>query len=159
MGKDMGHVISDARKRDEDNRGARLSAGLSEAKALAAERTQAYYDSLDGQLEQAVTAFGYCTHCGHSPKHRPSCPFYEDEMVDTEFGRQLADYDPVERPSHYAHSRIEVWDAIDAWGLNYFLGNVVKYVARADRKGNAEEDLLKAAAYIGKELRRRGRHE
>lgn len=79
----------------------------------------------------------------------------EDDAALAELRRKLAGYDDVDHPAHYTHSRIEVWDAIDAWGLNYFLGNVVKYVARADRKGNAVQDLQKAAAYIAKEIERR----
>lgn len=61
-------------------------------------------------------------------------------------------YDPVAQPEHYTHSRIEVWDAIDAWGLGYRLGNVVKYVSRADRKGAALQDLMKARAYLDKDI-------
>jgi hypothetical protein len=71
---------------------------------------------------------------------------------DTDYDDGYYSYDAVERPEHYTHSRVEVWDAIDAWGLGYRLGNVVKYVARADRKGNALEDLRKARAYLDREI-------
>ena len=64
------------------------------------------------------------------------------------------EHDPVNRPSHYAAS-IEPIDAIEAWGLGFALGNVVKYVARADRKGRAMEDLHKARWYLLREIRRR----
>lgn len=64
-------------------------------------------------------------------------------------------YDVVSQPEHYTHSKIEVWDAIAEWGLGYRLGNVVKYVARADRKGAPVQDLEKALAYLSKEIEAR----
>lgn len=63
---------------------------------------------------------------------------------------------PVNHPIHYNMGRIEVIDAIEDWNLNFNLGNVVKYVARADHKGNPNEDLYKALWYIRRELNRRG---
>ena len=61
----------------------------------------------------------------------------------------------VNHPSHYhADSGIEVIDAIEAWGLNFSLGNAVKYIARAGHKENAVEDLEKAAWYIDREIDR-----
>lgn len=59
----------------------------------------------------------------------------------------------VDHPKHYhAESGVEVIDAIEAWGLGFALGNVVKYVARAGLKGNAHEDLQKALWYLTHEL-------
>ena len=58
----------------------------------------------------------------------------------------MGDYERVEHPSHYNTGSIEVWDAIEDWGLDFFLGNVIKYTARAGKKKgeSAVEDLLKA---------------
>lgn len=61
----------------------------------------------------------------------------------------------VNHPKHYAGGGLEVIDAIEAWGLGFHLGNVVKYVARADHKGSALEDLRKAKWYLERELARR----
>ena len=59
----------------------------------------------------------------------------------------------VDHPKHYhAESGVEVIDAIEAWGLGFALGNVVKYVARAGLKGDAHEDLQKALWYLTHEL-------
>lgn len=58
--------------------------------------------------------------------------------------------DPVRHPAHYTHGPIEVWDAIAAWKLDFFSGNVVKYIARAPHKGNELQDLNKARAYLDK---------
>ncbi|MBQ1188304.1 MAG: DUF3310 domain-containing protein [Peptococcaceae bacterium] len=49
----------------------------------------------------------------------------------------------------------EVIDAIEEWGLNFSLGNAVKYIARADHKGKPVEDLEKARWYIDREIERR----
>jgi hypothetical protein len=62
--------------------------------------------------------------------------------------------DPVNHPAHYTHGGIEVIDAIEAWELGYHLGNVVKYVARAERKGNYLQDLQKARWYLEREIDR-----
>ena len=40
----------------------------------------------------------------------------------------------------------------DLKGLGYNLGNVVKYITRADHKGNTMEDLLKARWYLNREI-------
>lgn len=56
----------------------------------------------------------------------------------------------VDHPLHYTYGRIECWDAIAAWGLDFFAGNVVKYVVRAQHKGAELEDLAKAQAYLKK---------
>lgn len=65
-----------------------------------------------------------------------------------------APHDPVERPHHYTFGPIEVIDAIEAWQLGFHLGNVVKYVARAARKGRYLEDLRKARWYLDREIQR-----
>jgi len=51
--------------------------------------------------------------------------------------------------SHYKEQDIQPWDAIHAWGLGFFSGNVVKYVARHNQKGGVN-DLRKARHYLDK---------
>lgn len=65
--------------------------------------------------------------------------------------------DPVNHPPHYtAHpSGIECIEITEH--MNFCLGNAVKYIWRADEKGNAIEDLKKAAFYINREIERRAR--
>jgi hypothetical protein len=60
--------------------------------------------------------------------------------------------DAVNRPPHYNAGGIEGIDAIEAWGLGFHLGNVVKYVARAQHKGSTIEDLEKAAWYLRRHI-------
>ena len=62
--------------------------------------------------------------------------------------------DLVNHPPHYIRGGIEVIDAIEAWKLNYHLGNVIKYVARAGHKGDRLEDLRKALWYLEREIRK-----
>ena len=62
--------------------------------------------------------------------------------------------DNVNSPNHYNVGDIEVIDFIDSWGLNFNLGNVIKYVVRSDYKGNKIEDLHKAIYYIEREIKR-----
>ena len=54
-------------------------------------------------------------------------------------------------PTHY-QGDIQPWDFIQAQGLDYFQGNVIKYVTRAGRKEGetALDDYVKAAAYLRK---------
>ena len=56
--------------------------------------------------------------------------------------------DPINHPAHYKIGGIETIDFIEAKNLGYNLGNVVKYITRADHKGNKLEDLRKAQWYL-----------
>lgn len=60
--------------------------------------------------------------------------------------------DKVNSPSHYKVGGIETIDFIEAKNLGYNLGNVVKYVTRADHKGNKVEDLKKAQWYLNRAI-------
>jgi hypothetical protein len=60
--------------------------------------------------------------------------------------------DPVDHPAHYKVGGIETIDFIEAKKLNYNIGNVVKYLTRADHKGNKLEDLRKAQWYLTREI-------
>ena len=66
----------------------------------------------------------------------------------------------VEHPSHYNQGKYEVIDVINDWKLNFNLGNAIKYIARADYKNNAIEDLEKAIFYLNYEIKyRKGLNE
>lgn len=55
-------------------------------------------------------------------------------------------------PAHYTRGSIEVWDFIRDQGLNYHLGNAVKYISRAGYKDSKIADLKKAIHYLENEL-------
>lgn len=63
--------------------------------------------------------------------------------------------DPVNNPPHYTShpSGVECIQITEHMTFN--LGNAVKYVWRADLKGDAIEDLRKAEFYIRREIQRR----
>ena len=54
-------------------------------------------------------------------------------------------------PKHYSLGPQPV-DVIDAWGLNYKLGNALKYIARCAHKGQKIKDLKKAIHYLEMEI-------
>lgn len=56
-------------------------------------------------------------------------------------------------PNHYKE-KVQPIDLIEAFDLNFNLGNVVKYVSRAGRKGEALEDLEKAFYYLKREMQK-----
>lgn len=62
----------------------------------------------------------------------------------------------VDHPQHYggAENVYEAIKVIEAWGLGFCLGNAVKYICRAGKKGDAIEDLRKAAWYLNREIER-----
>jgi hypothetical protein len=62
--------------------------------------------------------------------------------------------DSVNSPVHYGHpdSPYQTIKVIEAWGLGFCLGNAVKYISRAGKKGSTKEDLLKARWYIDREI-------
>ena len=55
-------------------------------------------------------------------------------------------------PDYYRRGSIEVWDFIRDQGLNYHLGNAIKYICRAGHKDSKVEDLTKAIHYLSNEL-------
>lgn len=58
-------------------------------------------------------------------------------------------FDVVKRPHHYfAANGLEARHVISDWDLAFNLGNAVKYILRAGRKGPALQDLAKAAQYL-----------
>lgn len=63
--------------------------------------------------------------------------------------------DMVNNPPHYTEGGIETIDFIEAKRLDYHLGNVVKYVTRAGKKGSGMEDLLKAQWYLNRAIEKR----
>jgi hypothetical protein len=60
--------------------------------------------------------------------------------------------DMVNRPPHYTHGPIEVIEIIEGFGLNYQLGNVVKYILRAPHKGSEIQDFKKARFYLDRHI-------
>ena len=72
-----------------------------------------------------------------------SSPVFSADSIDTKYD-----------PSHYQRGKIQVWDFIADQNLDFFKGNVVKYVCRAGSKSGESEldDLMKAKVYVEKAI-------
>ena len=62
--------------------------------------------------------------------------------------------DPISHPAHYCDGGIETLDFIVAKKLDFFLGQVCKYISRAGKKDPAKEldDLKKAQFYLNRKI-------
>ena len=88
-----------------------------------------------------------------SSKNRPEGMTDRDiEEIAADVDQAVAQYDAVNHPLHYKVGGIETIDFIEAKSLNYHLGNVVKYITRADHKGERLENLKKAQWYLEREI-------
>ncbi len=86
---------------------------------------------------------------------KPTKLFVQPQYKDVAM-KLLADNDLVNHPPHYKSGGIETIDFIEAKDLNYRLGNVVKYVARAGKKAtDPVQDLEKALWYLQREINAR----
>ena len=64
--------------------------------------------------------------------------------------------DAINHPAYYTDGKIEVSDFIADKNLNFFRGNVLKYICRAGKKDPDKEieDLKKAEWYLNREIDR-----
>ena len=80
--------------------------------------------------------------------------YTKNEMEKYKFEQKPEDgFDEIMNPAHYTEGRkYEPRKVIHDWELNFNLGCVVKYIARAGRKGAMIEDLKKARQYLDFEI-------
>lgn len=65
------------------------------------------------------------------------------------------DQSDVNHPSHYGgDTTYEAIKVIEAWELNFNLGNTVKYISRHKKKQSALKDLKKARWYLDREIQK-----
>lgn len=85
-------------------------------------------------------------------------PSFSVDAVDQCAGfRSLDSLKPNQRQvggDHYTRHAIQPWDIIREYGLDFFEGNVIKYVLR--HKGDRAEDLKKARHYLDYLIEREG---
>ena len=55
-------------------------------------------------------------------------------------------------PDYYKRGSTDVWDFIRDQGLNFHLGNAIKYICRAGYKDSKIQHLKKAIHYLENEL-------
>lgn len=101
-----------------------------------------------GEKVKVGTTIGGLTLIETAPK---TYRWIRKDLVD-----EKATSDLVNHPPHYKSGGIETIDFIEAKDLNYRLGNVVKYVARAGKKAtDPVQDLEKALWYLQREINAR----
>lgn len=82
----------------------------------------------------------------------PSCGAPENASHSITCKRTI---EKINHPQHYGGDTVyEVIKVCEAWGLDSdaYLFNVVKYVGRAGKKGDALEDLKKARFYLERRI-------
>lgn len=86
--------------------------------------------------------------CQHDPEVSDMVREWKEERKEWE-----DDMDMVKHPCHYqSESGVEVIDVIEAFDLNFHLGNAIKYILRSGKKFNCKEDLEKAIWYISRHI-------
>lgn len=108
---------------------------------------------------------GSCKHAWHLHRinydeSRYWCTQCKDQMCYN--GGVMVVREEIDHPMHYGGDTIyEAIKVIEAWSLNFNLGNVLKYIRRAGNKDKSDalEDLQKAVWYLNREIEQRGRAE
>ena len=63
--------------------------------------------------------------------------------------------DTINHPPYYwGDGTYEAIRVIEAWSLGFCLGNVLKHICRAGRKGDTLTDLRKVRWYLDREIQR-----
>ena len=86
------------------------------------------------------------------PDEADGCPGWESA---TKLQTPAKYASAVDHPAHYggADNTYEAIKVIEAWGLDFCLGNVVKYISRAGKKSDKiVEDLEKAQWYLQRRI-------
>lgn len=93
---------------------------------------------------------------GNNEREPCECPRFVSIEKENEPDPFPLQPDMVNHPPHYAKLNPEPITVIEDWGLDFFTGNAVKYVARAGRKDptKQKEDLEKAIWYLKRKVER-----
>jgi hypothetical protein len=77
----------------------------------------------------------------------------------TKIGEEVMEQ--INHPQHYGgDTTYETIKVIEAWELGFHLGNTVKYISRAGKKGDMLTDLRKAQFYLNRKIEQlEGQHE
>lgn len=73
------------------------------------------------------------------------------DRVDKAMG---CDHAEISRPKHYQGNGMEAIDVIESFDLGFRLGNAIKYILRAGKKGEKIPDLQKAIWYLSREIQK-----
>jgi len=86
--------------------------------------------------------------------NKPSCP----TATEIDWQKRVVNLDQGPRPLYYGgvDNPYEVFNVLEAWELDddFYLGNVIKYLARAGKKNKStkKEDLQKALVYLQRRI-------
>lgn len=94
-----------------------------------------------------------CPDCNGTRLRRYTCSFGQEkpkkylQCLECAWSKVVTVRD--DPPKHY-DQKIQPWDVIDAWRLDFWEGNAVKYICRAGKKENntAVDDYRKAITYL-----------
>jgi hypothetical protein len=87
------------------------------------------------------------------PEIRKTIPEKPEFLRTTEEQRNKNKIDMINHPPHYTFGKFEVIDVLMDWfSMEPLLWQVVKYIARAQHKGNFLEDLKKSQFYLNKRI-------
>ena len=110
------------------------------------------------QKKQTDTYVYICPHCNYENHYnigveRAICSKC-DKVFNTQKEAKVETEETVNHPAHYNKhpSGVECIEIVRHFNFN--VGNAIKYLWRAGLKGNAVEDLRKAAWYIRNEIER-----
>lgn len=110
---------------------------------------------------QSVAEAGLLDYRRGSPK--PWTELSEEQRAETTLPdsgerevKGLIDHDMVNEPPHYRNHPSGVECIQITEHLNFCIGNAIKYLWRADDKGDPIENLRKARYYVDREIKRRG---
>lgn len=107
-----------------------------------------FIDSARGSIEYTL----FCSTCEGYGSSKSK--WVSKDYVITPNSMSPSEREAVNHPAHYNTGKYEVIDVIEDWQLGFNAGNAVKYLARAEHKGNPVEDLEKAAWYVRREIER-----
>lgn len=104
-----------------------------------------------------LTKKGRCKVCDSYQEFKYNSVFaaYLCQHCESSYWPENADFvnESVNHPAHYQSEKFEVIEIIEAFKLNFALGNAIKYILRAEKKDDYIEDLKKAAWYIEREIK------
>lgn len=68
--------------------------------------------------------------------------------------KHLLKKEAIDSPLHYGgkDNPYEAIKVIEAWGVGFCLGNVLKYISRAGKKDSVIQELEKAQWYLNREI-------
>jgi ribosomal protein L32 len=89
--------------------------------------------------------------CAHSVDKKYKCTNSNDPKQTFEL---IESTSKINHPNHYggADNPYEAIKVIEAWNVGFNLGNCLKYISRAGKKGDELEDLEKAKWYLEREI-------